>query len=84
MTGGELMYFDPGFGGMLFQILIAAGAMGGAVLYSLRKKIRNLFSKNKDVDINKTDTTINIGNSNNHNNDVIDLISNNDNDNKAE
>ena len=42
------MYFDPGFGGMLLQVIVAAAAMGGAILFSFRKKIRNLFSKKKD------------------------------------
>jgi len=42
------MYLDPGFGGMLFQILVAVAAMGGAILYSLRKKLLKLFSKSKD------------------------------------
>jgi hypothetical protein len=76
------MYLDPGFGGMLFQILIAAGAMGGAVLYSLRKKIRQLFSRNKKADLSKTDSTINNSNAANLNDDVIDLINDNSNEGK--
>jgi len=39
------MYLDPGFGGMLIQIIIALVAVGGGLLYSFRKKIRRLFSK---------------------------------------
>jgi hypothetical protein len=45
------MYLDPGFGGMLLQVLIAIAAAGGALLFSFRRKIRNLFSKNKGADI---------------------------------
>ena len=42
------MYLDPGFGGMLLQVIVAIIAMGGAILFSIRKKIRNLFTKNKN------------------------------------
>lgn len=42
------MYLDPGFGGMLVQLIVAIAAVGGAVLFSFRKKIKTLFSKNKD------------------------------------
>jgi len=42
------MYLDPGFGGMLLQVLVAVVAAGGIALFSLRKKIRALFSKNKN------------------------------------
>ncbi|MCL2247746.1 MAG: hypothetical protein FWC13_00590 [Oscillospiraceae bacterium] len=41
------MYLDPGFGGMLVQIIVVIAAVGGGVIFSLRKKISNLFSKNK-------------------------------------
>jgi len=41
------MYLDPAFGGMLLQIIIAIVAVGGGLLYSYRRKIRTLFSKNK-------------------------------------
>ncbi|MCL2839409.1 MAG: hypothetical protein FWE05_01435 [Defluviitaleaceae bacterium] len=43
------MYLDPGFGGMLLQIVVVIIAMGGAILFSLRKKIRNLFTKKEDI-----------------------------------
>jgi len=46
------MYLDPGFGGMLLQVVIALVAVGGAIVYSLRKKIKNLFSKKNDDDSN--------------------------------
>ena len=41
------MYFDPGFGGMLLQVIVLIAAVGGGILFSFRKKIKNLFSKNK-------------------------------------
>jgi len=41
------MYLDPGFGGMLLQVIIAIIAVAGGVLFSLRKKIKKLFSKDK-------------------------------------
>ena len=40
------MYLDPGFGGMLVQVIIAIVAVGGGFVYSFRRKIRTLFSKN--------------------------------------
>ena len=44
------MYFDPGFGGMLVQVIVALIATGGALLFSFRRKISALFSKNKKSD----------------------------------
>lgn len=41
------MYFDPGFGGMLLQVIVVIIAVGGAILFSIRKKFKSLFSKNK-------------------------------------
>jgi len=41
------MYLDPGFGGMLVQVILAIIAGGGAIVFALRKKIRALFSRNK-------------------------------------
>ena len=41
------MYLDPGFGGMLIQIIVALIAAGGAIAFSMRKKIKAMFSKNK-------------------------------------
>ena len=43
------MYLDPGFGGMLLQVIVVIAAVGGGILFSLRRQIRNLFSKNKDT-----------------------------------
>lgn len=42
------MYLDPGFGGMLVQVIVALIAAGGAILFSFRKKIKKVFSKNKN------------------------------------
>ena len=52
------MYLDPGFGGMLLQIIIALVAAGGIIMFSIRKKISALFSKNKKnaVDVPKNST----------------------------
>jgi len=42
------MYLDPGFGGMLVQVIVAIAAISGGLLFSFRKKIRQLFSRNKE------------------------------------
>ena len=39
------MYLDPGFGGMLLQLIVAIAAVGGGLLFSFRKKIGGLFKK---------------------------------------
>jgi hypothetical protein len=63
------MYLDPGFGGMLLQAVVAIVAVGGAIIFSFRRKIKDLFTKNKkrdeksqgqsDVEINESqDDTI--------------------------
>jgi len=39
------MYLDPGFGGMLVQVIVAIAAVGGGLLFSFRKKISRIFSK---------------------------------------
>ena len=44
------MYLDPGFGGMLLQVIVVIIAVSGAILYSLRKKIHNLFKKKDSND----------------------------------
>jgi len=46
-TGSECMYLDPGFGGMLVQVVVVLIAVGGAILFSLRKKLSQLFSRSK-------------------------------------
>ena len=52
------MYLDPGFGGILIQVLVAIVATGGILVFSLRRKLRALFSKKKvsDTDSKKDDT----------------------------
>ena len=42
------MYLDPGFGGMLLQLVVAIAAVGGGILFSFRKKIGGLFKKGDD------------------------------------
>jgi len=78
--GASKMYLDPGFGGMLVQVLVAVVAAGGIVLFSLRRKIRALFSKNKEavaspatVDADNTD--VSEGAAGSDGNDVIDMLS---------
>ena len=44
------MYLDPGFGGMLIQIIVAIVAAGGATMFALRKKIRAAFSNKNGSD----------------------------------
>ena len=40
------MYLDPGFGGMLVQIIAAIVVIGSTLFFALRKKIVGLFTKN--------------------------------------
>ena len=47
------MYLDPGFGGMLLQAIVGIVAVGGAIIFSFRKKIKELFSKSDKNDENK-------------------------------
>ena len=67
------MYLDPGFGGMLIQIIVAVVAASGAIIFSMRKKIRKSFSKKKE----ENDTAENraVGNADNHEDDVVDMLS---------
>ena len=44
----DSMYLDPGFGGMLLQVIVAIAAVGGGIIYSFRKKIGGLFKKDND------------------------------------
>jgi len=66
------MYLDPGFGGMLLQVLIVIAAMGGAILFSLRKKIKNFFAKKKD-DNDNINTTVDTLQATNDS-DIIDVL----------
>jgi len=40
------MYLDPAFGGMLLQVILALVVVGGAMIFVMRRKIRELFTKN--------------------------------------
>ena len=68
------MYLDPGFGGMLVQIIVALVAAGGAMAFAMRKKIKSWFGKSKTNDDSTkaaANTTYNIED------DVIDTLSDN-------
>ena len=68
------MYLDPGFAGMFLQVIIAIVAAGGILIFSLRRNIKNLFSKNKS-DIEAKSIGSEIADSTDMNdNDVIDVI----------
>lgn len=41
------MYLDPGFGGMLLQAIVGLVAVGGAIVFSFRRKIKELFTGKK-------------------------------------
>ena len=66
------MYLDPGFGGMLVQILVALVAAGGAIVFAMRKKIRALFNKDKTKNEPASPTELN---AENLEDDVIDTLS---------
>ena len=69
------MYLDPGFGGMLIQILVALVAAGGAIAFAMRKRIRTLF--NKDVSKNEPVSPTELNAENLNDDDVIDTLSDN-------
>ena len=46
------MYLDPGFGGMLVQVLVAIVAVGGATVFTFKKRIKEFFTKKKSNDPN--------------------------------
>ena len=50
------MYIDPGFGGMLLQAIVAIAAVSGALVFSMRKKIRKFIAllMNRRSNSNKT------------------------------
>jgi hypothetical protein len=43
------MYFDPGFGSMIIQAVLAVLAAGGVVWLTLRKRLKTIFSKKKNT-----------------------------------
>ena len=69
------MYLDPGFGGMLIQIVVAIIAAGGAIAFSMRRKIRIMFVKDKkqDKQVNATSTNVK-----ENDDDVVDMLSDDD------
>jgi len=69
------MYLDPGFGGMLVQVVVAIVAMGGIIAFSLRRKIRALFSKNKDTGNKAADLADRANAENDTTDDAIDMLS---------
>ena len=73
------MYLDPGFGGMLVQVLVAIIAAGGIILFSLRRKIRALFSKEKAAETSNTGdpdvAVVKDGAAESDGDDVIDMLS---------
>ena len=70
-----VMYLDPGFGGMLLQVLLAIIVAGGAILFSLRRKIRASFSKKKTENPPVVGTTRNTSETDG---DMVDTLSSND------
>jgi len=64
------MYLDPGFGGMMVQLIIALVAAGGALIYTFRRKIAEFFKKNKGQNVSK-DT---ISQNENLNDEIVDTI----------
>ena len=75
------MYLDPGFGGMLVQLLIAIMVAGSVLLLSFRRKIKALFSKkdNSDISNNKINEATDIKPENDES-DIIDVLSENEDD----
>jgi len=73
------MYLDPGFGGMLLQIVVAIAAVAGILLFSIRRKIRALFSKKKAAETSNAggpDAAVaNDGAADSDGDDVIDMLS---------
>lgn len=43
------MYFDPGAGSLIIQALIATLAVLGGYFAVMKTKLKNWFSKNKDI-----------------------------------
>jgi len=67
------MYLDPGFGGMLLQVIVAIVAAGGAILFSFRRKISALFSGNKNND-NTSKAVLSVQSANASNVEAEDII----------
>jgi hypothetical protein len=65
------MYIDPAFGGMLLHVIIGIAAVAGAVLFSLRRKIRALFKKDKPSTASAGENAVNAD----KNDDMVDTLS---------
>ena len=47
------MYIDPAFGGMLLQVVLGIVAVGGAIIYSIKRRAKRLLGKeNPDEQLN--------------------------------
>lgn len=44
------MYFDPGFGSIIIQVVLAVIAATGVVWLTMKKRLKSLFSKKKNTD----------------------------------
>lgn len=46
------MYFDPGFGSMIIQVVLAVIAAAGVVWLTMKNRIKKIFSRKKNTDDN--------------------------------
>lgn len=67
------MYLDPGFGGMLLQAIVGIVAVGGAIMFSFRKKIKSMFKKNTKKENKETSSNIKLADLKE---DAIDMLDN--------
>lgn len=49
------MYFDPGSGSIIIQVILATIATFSTLIYAFRSKITSIFKKNKRVSIKGDD-----------------------------
>lgn len=49
------MYFDPGTGSLIIQLLLAAIASIGAFFAIFKSKIKNLFKKDKKKEVKQNE-----------------------------
>jgi len=64
------MYLDPAYGGMILQVILALVVVGGAMIFVMRRKIREFFTKKND-DAYKTQPGVD---SDSSEDDVIDTL----------
>lgn len=69
--GSVRMYLDPAFGGMILQVILALVVVGGTMIFTMRRKIRSLFTKKKD-EMYQNEPTVNGDESNDG---VVDMLS---------